>query len=122
MPSSPYIGCSKRACFLCYALLSVLELPIRVRGHHGVCYPLWGVGVPQSENLRQPLRQLCGLVKSKIVAQLSPSQRPVPLLLPQSSAMSNLRTADMVGVRQQLAYRKELERRNQELRERMQIL
>ncbi|KAK3358216.1 hypothetical protein B0T25DRAFT_178203 [Lasiosphaeria hispida] len=120
-PSLPYIGCSKRACFLCHSLLSVLAPQTRVRGHHGVCYPFWGLGVLQSENLRRELQQLCGIVKGKIVARLSPS-RPTPLMVPQSSAVSDLRTADMAGLRRQSAHRQELERRSQEVRERMQIL
>jgi len=122
VPSLPYVGCSKKACFLCHSLLSVLALQTRLRGHHGVCYPLWGVGVLQSENLRQQLQQLCGIVRSKIIAQLSPSNRLVPRCVPQSSVMSDLRTVDMAGLRQQSAYREELERRNREFRERLQIL
>ena len=121
-PTFPYIGCSKRACFLCHSLLSVLRLQTRVRGHHGVCYPLWGVGVLQSENLRRQLQQLCDIVKEKIVARLSRKNTSTSLLVPQSSAVSYLRTADIAGLGQQYVYREELERRNQEVRERLQIL
>ncbi|GAB1310631.1 hypothetical protein MFIFM68171_00841 [Madurella fahalii] len=121
-PSLPYIGCSKKACFLCHSLLSVLGSQISLRGHHGVCHPLWGVGLLQSETLRRQLRQLCNIIKEKIIIRLSPRTKLVPFSVPQSSAVSDLRTADMTGLRRQSANREELERRNQELREKMQIL
>jgi len=122
-PSLPYIGCSKRACFLCHSLMSVLTLQTQGRGQHGVCHPLWGVGPLQSETMQQQLRQLCTMVKEKIVARLDQKRnRPLPLVVPQSSAVSDLATADMVVLRRQAASREAVVGRNHELRKRMQIL
>ncbi|KAK0726806.1 hypothetical protein B0T26DRAFT_639839, partial [Lasiosphaeria miniovina] len=122
-PSLPYIGCSKRACFLCHALLSVLALQIKLRGHHGHCYPLWGVGLAQSVSLRPQFRQLCAMVHEKIATQpCSRNTRPVTIGIPQSSAVSELRSAVVEVLRQQSDRRESLERENQEFRERMQIL
>lgn len=121
-PSLPYIGCSKRACFLCYSLLSVLSLQTRLRGHHGVCHPFWGVGLLQSQNLRQQLRELCDIIKDKILIRFSPRNKLVPFAVPQSSAVSELGTSDMAELRRQSIKRQELENRNREFREKMQIL
>lgn len=121
-PTLPYLGCSKRACFLCHSMFSLLTFQPRVRGYHGVCHPLWGVGLPQSQHLRQPLGQLCGLIKEKIVARLALRNKPVPHAVPQSSAVSNLWTTDLAGLRRQSAKKVQVEKANQELRERMQVL
>jgi len=122
-PTLPYLGCSKRACFLCHSMVSLLTFQPRVRGYHGVCHPLWGVGLPQSQHLRQPLEQLCGLIKEKIVALLALTKRPVPYAVPQSSAVSNLCTTDLAGIRRrESAKLEQVEKANQELRERMQVL
>ena len=122
VPTLPYIGCSKRACFLCHSLLSVLALGVTLRGHHGVCHPLWGIGVQHSVNLHRQLGELCRVIKEKIVIRLSPKAAPVPFSMPQSSAVSDLRTADMRGLKRQSANRESVERRNQEFREKMQTL
>jgi hypothetical protein len=122
-PTLPYVGCSKRACFLCHCLLSVLAFQTRFRGYHGVCHPLWGVGLAQSEGLRQQLPRLCRMIKEKIMARLSRKRnRPVTMGIPQSSAVSDLRSADMAVLRRRSTNREMLERRNQEFRQRAQIL
>lgn len=122
-PSLPYVGCSKKACFLCHGLLSALSFQPKLRGHHGLCHPLWGIGATQPESLRRQLRQLCETVKEKIVSGLAPRRsRPVTAAIPQTSAVSGLGSADMIVLRRQSASREMLEQKNQELRQRLQIL
>jgi hypothetical protein len=124
-PSLAYLGCSKRACFLCFHFLSLSHLRLKVRGHHGVCYPLWGVGPSHSEHLRERLQQLCEILKGSIAhySTVPRGNRETPaLVVPQSTVVSDIKTADMVELRRQFANRKLLETESERARQGRQIL
>jgi len=122
IPSLRYFGCSKKACLLCYQMLCLSPLQPRVRGQHGVCHPLWGVGPNHSEELRSRLRELCDVLKERITHHIRSQNRVAPVLVPQSTAASDLGTVDMVELRRQLARRQLVDKNNAEMRERIQIL
>lgn len=122
VPSLAYFGCSKKACFLCFHFLSLSSLRPRVRGHHGVCHPLWGVGPTHSEELRKRLQELCEIVKQRIAQHVVSPSREAPMVVTQSTIVSDVNTGDMVELRRQVASRKLLESESERARQRRQIL
>ncbi|KAK3302829.1 uncharacterized protein B0T15DRAFT_257140 [Chaetomium strumarium] len=126
-PTLAYFGCSKKACFLCYEFLALSPLKPGVRGRHGTCHPSWAVP-PLSLGLRASaaddgLSELCNVIKGQIQRFLSPGRpHSPPKIVCQSSAVSELKTGDMVHLSQMAADRKAAEQAAKELRERMQIL
>lgn len=121
-PTLAYFGCSKKACFLCDSFLAMSPLKARTRGRHGMCHPLWGVQPCDSETICLRLKKLCGVVKQKIRVLLEPGPRPSTIPMQQSSAVSELKSADMVEIRRQSENREMADRSGQEFREKMQIL
>jgi hypothetical protein len=127
-PSLQYFGCSKKACFLCDRFLSLSPLKPRVRGRHGVCYPTWAVpprlaeSSTMRERLNERLNELCNTIKGQIIRLLQTSSRPERVIVPQSSAVSELGTVDMAHVSQRRIHRKAVEEAGKQHRERMQTL
>ncbi|KAF7122850.1 hypothetical protein CNMCM5793_000960 [Aspergillus hiratsukae] len=95
VPTLPYFGCSKKTCFLCESFLKLSPLNIRTRGRHGQCHPLWAIQPCNSESARQRLKNLCEIVKQKIKERLNPRHNTPPVATKQSSAVSELKSADM---------------------------
>ncbi|KAK4168118.1 hypothetical protein QBC43DRAFT_309729 [Cladorrhinum sp. PSN259] len=121
-PSLDYFGCSKKACFLCFHFLSLSHSRPRVRGHHGVCHPLWGIGPKHSDGLRRRLRELCDILKERITDHVTSPSPITPVLTSQSTVISDVNSADMVELRRQIANRKLLESESEKTRQRRQIL
>lgn len=121
-PTLNYFGCSKKACYLCESFLALSSLKFRTRGRHGKCHPQWAVHSDNTENIRQSLKDLCELVKQKIRARLEPHQTPLPVAIDQSSAVSVLKTSDLLEITLQRKNREIANKKGQELREQMQIL
>ena len=79
--------------------------------------------LPSQSRIRRPRKkELCGVIKQQLILRLDGNTNPAPAPLQQSSAVSQLATAHMLGLRQQSAHRELAEKRAQELRERTQIL
>ena len=123
-PTLAFFGCSKKACFLCDAFLTLSQLKPRVRGRHGVCHPNWAVPLKPTESIttRDRLAELCSIIKGQIMLLLQPGYRLAPNIVHQSSAVSELKTVDMVYLRQMTANREAVEKVAKEHRERMQTL
>lgn len=121
-PTLAYFGCSKKACYLCESLLALSSLKFRTRGRHGKCHPQWAIHSDNTESIRQSLKDLCELVKQKIRARLEPHQTPLPVAIDQSSAVSVLKTSDLLEITLQRKNREIANKKGQELREQMQIL
>jgi hypothetical protein len=120
-PTLAYFGCSKKACFLCDVFLALSPLKPRVRGRHGVCHPNWAVSLGPG-TAHDSLIELCGVIKGQILRLLQPGPRRAPGIVCQSSAVSELKTADMVHLKRRMADREATEKVATEHRERMQIL
>lgn len=121
-PTLAYFGCSKKACYLCESFLALSSPKFSTRGRHGKCHPQWTVYSDNTEIIRQSLRDLCELVKQKIRARLEPHQTPLPVAIDQSSAVSVLKTSDLLEITLQGKNREIANKKGQELREQMQIL
>jgi hypothetical protein len=121
-PTLAYFGCSKKACFLCDVFLALSPLKPRVRGRHGVCHPNWAVPLTESTTTRESLTELCSIIKGRIMLLLQPGYRLTPNIIHQSSAASELKTADMMYMRQMTANREAAEEVAKEHREKMQTL
>jgi hypothetical protein len=126
-PTLAYFGCSKKACFLCQEYLALSPLKPGVRGTHGVCHPNWAV-LPSSKipgelaAYSARLRELCNIIKSQIHLHLQPGPRLPRRNVPQSSAVSELKTADMVQLGRRAAIREAAQKTAVEDREGLQIL
>ncbi len=120
-PTVSYFGCSKKACFLCNAFLTLSPLKPGVRGRHGVCHPNWAVA-SASGPTRAKLTQLCDIITEHILLLLRPESSLAPQVIFQSSVVSELKTADMAILRQRIAARETVEITVREERERRQIL
>jgi hypothetical protein len=123
-PTLAYFGCSKKACFLCDSFLTLSLLKPRVRGRHGVCHPNWAVPLESTESITTSdrLTELCSIIKEQIVSLLQPGYCLAPNIIHQSSAVSELKTADMAYLSQMTANREAVEEVAKEYRERMQTL
>jgi hypothetical protein len=125
-PTLAYFGCSKKSCFLCATFLALSPLKPRVRGRHGICHPNWAVppllrpgsAIPVCDRLTE----LCSIIKGQIMLLLQPRPCSPSNIVYQSSAVSELNTADMVEIRQRTANREAAEDVAAEHRDRMQIL
>lgn len=122
IPTLLYFGCSKKACFLCDSFLALSPLKPRVRGRHGQCHPSWGVPALNFDTLHLRLRELCEVVKQKIKVLIQPGPRPTTIPVQQSSAVSELKSADVLEIRRQNENREIADKRGQEYRDRTQIL
>jgi hypothetical protein len=122
VPTLPYFGCSKKTCFLCDSFLKLSPLNIRTRGQHGQCHPLWAIQLCDSEDARQRLKNLCKIVKQKIKGRRNPRHNPPPVAIQQSSAVSELKSADMLQVVRQSKNLEIVDQRARELREKRRIL
>ncbi|KAH6972719.1 hypothetical protein BKA56DRAFT_592733 [Ilyonectria sp. MPI-CAGE-AT-0026] len=121
-PTLSYFGCSKKACYLCSIFLSISPLKPKVRGRHGMCHPLWAVQPYSWEVMRLRLNELREMLKQQIRNLISSESRSPKVHVKQSSARSELKSADMIELRRQTLNRERLDRDNMELRQRMQIL
>lgn len=121
-PTLAYFGCSKKACYLCALFLDLSSLKIRTRGRHGKCHPRWAVQPCNSESTRQRLKSLCEMIKKEIKVRIEPRQTPPPVAIHQSSAVSDLKSSDMLDLTLQRKNREIADKNGQELREQMQIL
>jgi hypothetical protein len=121
-PTLAYFGCSKKACYLCESFLALSSLKFRTRGRHGKCHPQWAVHSDNTESIIQRLKGLCEMIKQKIRARLEPHQTPPPVTIDQSSAVSVLKTSDLLEITLQRKNREIANKKGQELREQMQIL
>ncbi|GFF71894.1 hypothetical protein IFM47457_05397 [Aspergillus lentulus] len=122
VPTLPYFGCSKKTCFLCESFLELSPLNIRTRGRHGQCHPLWAIQPCDSEDARQRLKHLCKIVKQKIKARRNPRHNPPPVAIQQSSAVSELKSADILELVRQSKNLEVVAQQARELREKRQIL
>ncbi|KAJ5158523.1 uncharacterized protein N7500_008174 [Penicillium coprophilum] len=121
-PTLDYFGCSKKTCYLCESFLALSSLNFRTRGRHGKCHPQWAVHSNDTESIRHRLKSLCEMIKQKIKARLQPHQSPPPVTIDQSSAVSVLKTLDLLEITRQKKNREIADKKGQELREQMQIL
>ena len=121
-PTLAYFGCSKKACYLCESFLALSPFKIRTRGRHGMCHPQWALQPDNTGSIRQRLKALCEMIKKKIRARLEPRQTPPPDAIRQSSAVSDLKSSDLLEVTLQRRNREVADKKGQELREQMQIL
>jgi hypothetical protein len=121
-PTMNYFGCSKKACFLCGSFVTLTPFKPRLRGYHGTCHPLWGVPNSNSIENKQILVKLFHLVREQILRRLEPQTSIGPVGRPQSTVVSDLKTAELLQLRRQIAFRLSLERETEEARERMRIL
>ncbi|KAF4158536.1 hypothetical protein CNMCM6069_003922 [Aspergillus lentulus] len=122
VPRLPYFGCSKKTCFLCESFLELSPLNIRTRGRHGQCHPLWAIQPCDSEDARQRLKHLCKIVKQKIKARRNPRHNPPPVAIQQSSAVSELKSADILEHVRQSKNLEVVAQQARELREKRRIL
>lgn len=121
-PTLAYLGCSKKACYLCESFLALSPFKIRTRGRHGMCHPQWALQPDNTGSIRQRLKGLCEMIKKKIRARLEPRQTHPPDAIRQSSAVSDLKSSDLREVTLQRKNREVADEKCQELREKMQIL
>ncbi|CAI7639200.1 unnamed protein product [Penicillium pancosmium] len=98
------------------------SLNLRVRGCHGKCHPLWGIPLLNSNTMKPRIQLLCEAIKERLRQLMEPSQFPKTVAVQQSSAVSELKSMDMLVIGQQRAYREEADKRGQEYRENMQLL
>ncbi|KAJ5951069.1 uncharacterized protein N7479_009482 [Penicillium vulpinum] len=121
-PTILYLGCSKKACFLCQRFLALSSLKLRVRGCHGQCHPSWGIPLLSLDTTQPRTRQLCEAIKEKIKSLIDPEPFSKTVAVQQSSAVSELNSTDMLVMKRQHARREITDRRGQEHREATQIL
>ena len=123
-PTLAYFGCSKKACFLCSSYLVLSRLKPRVRGKHGVCHPNWAVPLKYTDSpmIRDILIGLCGTIKEQIILLSQPGDDESPSIVHQSTAVSELRSSDLVFVKELTSNREAVEKLAKEQRERMQTL
>lgn len=122
IPTLLYLGCSKKACFLCMHFLALSSLKLRVRGCHGQCHPSWGIPLRSLSTMQPRMRLLCEVIKERLQLLIEPGRFSKAVAVQQSSAVSELTSTDMFVIRQQHALREIAEKRGQEYRQDMQIL
>ncbi|KID94862.1 hypothetical protein MAJ_09161, partial [Metarhizium majus ARSEF 297] len=124
VPTLPFFGCSKKACFLCDAFLARSPLKPRIRGRHGVCHTNWAVPLSCEESImmRNRLTELCSIIREKIMSLIEPGFHLARRIVHQSSAVSELKTDDMLYLSRAAMSREAVERTAKEHRERMQTL
>ena len=77
----PYIGCSKKACFMCQLFLDVCKLKLRNRGCHGIISKIpWTVPCTPAPHLDEELAKMTAFIVERISTVL---RSPQPHLFPQ---------------------------------------
>lgn len=122
IPTLLYLGCSKKACFLCERFLASSSLKLRVRGCHGQCHPLWGIPLLSLKTMQPRITLLCEAIKERLQDLIGPGECSKTVAVQQSSAVSELRSTDIPMLGQQHALREIADKRSQEYRQNMQIL
>jgi hypothetical protein len=121
-PTLLYLGCSKKACFLCVRFLALSSLKLRVRGCHGQCHPSWGIPLLSLKTMQPRIRPLREAIKERLQNLIEPGEFSKTVAVQQSSAVSELKSTDVLMLRRQHALREIADKRNQEYRQNMQIL
>lgn len=121
-PTHPYLGCSKKACFLCARFLALSSLKLRVRGRHGQCHPSWGIPLLSLKTMQPRIKPLCDAIKERLQDLIQPGEFSKTVAVQQSSAVSELKSTDILMLERQHALREIANKKSQEDRENMQIL
>jgi hypothetical protein len=100
-PTLLYLGCSKKACFLCARFLALSSLKLGVRGCHGQCHPSWGIPLLSLNSMQPRIQLLCDAIKEILRSLIHPGEFSKTVAVQQSSAVSELKSTDIFMIRRQ---------------------
>ena len=100
VPTTKYLGCSKKACLLCETALSQSTLGLVAGKRHGKLYPVWAVPRDALPHFGQRLSELADMIVQRIRLLQTRETEFLEGAIVESTIISDLRSKDLAEIRQ----------------------
>ena len=100
IPTTRYLGCSKKACLLCETILSLSTLGLVAGKRHGRLYPVWAVPNAALPQFGQRLSELADMIVQRIRVLQPRETEFLQGAIVESTIISDLRSKDLAEINQ----------------------
>ena len=100
IPTTRYLGCSKKACLLCETVLSLSNLGLVAGKRHGRLYPVWAVPNAALLQFGQRLSELANMIVQRISMLQTRETEFLECAIVESTIISDLRSKDLAEINQ----------------------
>lgn len=100
IPTTRYLGCSKKACLLCETALSQSTLGLVAGKRHGALYPVWAVPNAALFQFAQRMSELADMVVQRVRLLQTREEEFLEGAIVESTIISDLRSKDFAEIKQ----------------------